>query len=253
MASLVEYQDLNPKYPAAAPTAALSDPECCDVQALDEIMRFEPLPTPPLSPEHITANPPHKESFDANPMSIDDHAEALLNEMLQCEQIVPFEEDNFSVNNSQNCFSSNSVMDIMPNIGADLLIQDCMWNSDAYEPRNLFGNVNGIYTPAPSPPPPTAKNGQDEQSLKDDIAEERIVKVMESSNVQQECISPCDIFPAYLLVTGPLGEKLTIDMKGSENPKEHHQKISSGGSNKSVNSRIHSQATSSESGKPGNV
>ena len=240
MASLVEFQDLNQTYKTAQ-TGLLQDPECCDVHTLDEIMGFEPLPTPPLSPEPVASGPPSK----AEPVSVDDHAEALLNEMLQCEQITSFDDDEFSVD-SQNSFSSSSAVELIADIGADLLIQDCMWNSHAYEPRHLFGNVNGIYTPAPSPPPPTAKVTEDEPSSKDYKSEETKEESMEqSSDVQSECISPCDIFPTCLLVAGPQGEN---PKPGTKESKVHHKTTSGNSDDSSDTGRTHPQATSSESG-----
>lgn len=248
MASLVEFQDLTQTYQTAQ-TGLLQDPECCDVHALDEIMGFEPLPTPPLSPEPVASGPPSK----AEPVSVDDHAEALLNEMLQCEQITSFDDDEFSVD-SQNSYSSCSAVELIADIGADLLIQDCMWNSHAYEPRNLFGNVNGMYTPAPSPPPPTAKTTEDDEpSSKDDTSAETTEETMEeSSDVQSECISPCDIFPTCLLVAGPQGENLKPGANESEKPKVH-RKTTSGSSSKRMSvvssgtGRTHPQASSSSS------
>ncbi len=240
MASLVEMQDLTQ---VSVTSSLLAD---SDVHAL-VMSGFQsvPLPTPPLSPEHIDSSPPCLSYVvDQVENSIEDQrAEALLDHILKCEQIqIPTFDVTGSFTSSQTPFGTSPVSDdvlVCADRGVELLIQDCMWNSHAYEPRSIIGNVNGVYTPAPSPPPTSdqAKEADEpedseecSESGSNDINDEADV-----DDVQSECISPCDIFPTYTIVTDKEGTK--------ETPKP-------GSNTSSVQSEAsrHPQAMSSESG-----
>lgn len=211
MASLVEMQDLTQE----TASSFLQD----SVHAI--ITDFDPvhmqLPTPPLSPEHIDPNSPSSLKLSVEPEAgmEDQHAEALLDHMLECEQIPTFDEAESYTDSQGSYASSLDSTDILipTDLGAKLLlIQDCMWGGHTYEPRSL-GNINGVYTPAPSPPP-MATDKMDNEDPKEIVVEEQFDTLnkdtMEDSpDVQSECISPCDIFPTYMLVTVKEGSKVT--------------------------------------------
>ena len=232
MASLVEMQELTEA--GAQSTYLQSSEDCCDVHALHTIMSgIQQIPTPPLSPESSSSS---SLPYPVEATNIEDeHAEALLDHMLECEQIPTFEvEDTDSYTDSQGSYASSpdaaSVL-ICTDAGAALLIEDCMWNSHAYEPRNLIGN--GVYTPAPSPPPiPTDKTNEEEvQDVPDESTDNEEKETMVQPSVQDDCISPCDIFPTYTLVAEKEGTKLPSKPRSNTSEQSdvvrHHQAVSS--------------------------
>ena len=243
MASLVEMKDMTQ---LGTQSTYLQDSEdCSDVHALRTIMHMsglQQIPTPPLSPE---SSPSSTLPYSVEANLEDQHAEALLDHMLQCEQIPTFEDadtytDSQSSYNSQSSFTSSPCPPgilICTDAGAALLIQDCMWNSHTYEPRNPIGN--GVYTPAPSPPPPATDNVVEEEV--EVTTEEAPVEIKEvaaqPSDAQEECISPCDIFPTYTLVAEKEGVKV------ASKPRSHTTEQSDW--------TRHPQAMSSESGEWG--
>ena len=213
MASLVEMKDMTQI--GTQSTYLQDSDDCSDVHALHTIMHMSGLqhiPTPPLSPE---SSPSSTLPYPVEANMEDQHAEALLDQMLQCEQIATFE-DADSYTDSQSSYNSSPCTPgilICTDAGAALLIQDCMWNSHTYEPRNPIGN--GVYTPAPSPPPPaTDKVIEEEVEVTTEEAPVEIKEVAaEPSDVQEECISPCDIFPTYTLVTEKEGVKMAPKLR----------------------------------------
>ena len=263
MASLVEFQDFNlPHHSVIMPTIP-------EMQTLEEIMAQDvvqpPLPTPPLSPDHMCPSPSSEGSHDLDSGDSMDITEALLNEMMQYEQLfVDMEDDNNSLFGSgQSSFF----------LKGNFLMQDCMWNSHTYKPRNTInlGGSSGLYTPAPSPPP---QNQAAEQSDQTEVEEEMptanndLSSESSSSSDQTDCISPNDVFPTYMLM--PKSDETV--KKSKSQPTRHtrqertrraieREQRSGRGERSSImtrrasastsgNSRIQPQAsTSSESGK----
>lgn len=122
--------------------------------------------TPPLSPDPETV----EEEGDSESAVAED---PLLNELLQCEQLLAYEEECSS--DSQNSQTT------------ELLVKDCMWNSESYAPRNSLSGT-GVYTPAPSPPPPPSP-----------IAKELVEAMVEvSQSLQPECVNPSSVFPVLI-------------------------------------------------------
>ena len=205
MASLVEFQDfnLNPHHSVMMPTIP-------EMQTLEEIMAqdvvsVEPLPTPPLSPDHdICCSSPSSESSSHHDHDLDSGdgleimAEALINEMISYEQLfVEAMDESGTGAQGSSSFS----------LEGHFLVQDCMWNSQAYQPRNTIGlGVEGVYTPAPSPPsqvPSSAEQNNQEEGEEEegeDASTPRNDASSDSSSTsdQTDCISPNDVFPTCM-------------------------------------------------------
>ena len=157
MASLVELDNF------AVNHADLMNSRFCEQLDYQSCASTHEFDTPPLSPSgSASPDPSVEESYDSDVLS----EETLLQELLQCEQLLALEEES----DSQNSLA----VDVETN-----LIQDCMWNSQIYEPRNPFGST-GVPTPAPSPPPP------EELQQSTQIA------------TATECISPSAVFPTLV-------------------------------------------------------
>lgn len=274
MASLVEFQDFNlnlPHHPVMMPTIP-------EMQTLEEIMAqdVEPLPTPPLTPEHMCSSPSSESSHDldsgdGSSSSSMDITEAMLNEMMQYEQlfVVDMDDENGFLSNNQSSFA----------LEGHFLVQDCMWNSHTYKPRNTISvGASGVYTPAPSPPPqPPPEAEQNDQADDDDDDGDGDVTLTPknepgsetSAGDQTECISPNDVFPTYMLMpekeetvkkTRPQQTRHTRQER-TRRAIEREQRSRRGERTSSImtrrssaitsgNSRIHPQASaSSESGK----
>ena len=191
MASLVEFQDFN------LPHHSVIMPTIHEMQTLEEIMAqdvVQPLPTPPLSPDHMCPSPSSESSHDLDSGDSMDITEALLNEMMQYEQLfVDMEDDHSLFGNGQTSFS----------LEGNFLVQDCMWNSHTYKPRNTINlGASGLYTPAPSPPPPQlpAAEQSDQAEAEDELptANNDLSSESSSSSDQTDCISPNDVFPMLL-------------------------------------------------------
>lgn len=263
MASLVEFQDFN----LNLPHHSVIMPTIPEMQTLEEIMAqdVEPLPTPPLSPEHMCPSPSSESSHDLDSADNMDITEALLNEMMQYEQLlvdVDVDENGIFAN-GQSIFA----------LEGNFLVQDCMWNSHSYKPRNIISvGTSGLFTPAPSPPPtqqlPAAEEndqaeGEDEiQTLKEEMSSES------SSSDQTDCISPNDVFPSVLMPKDETTKKTKQQptrhtrQERTRRAMEREQRSSRGGertssiitrrasANTNGNSRVQPQASaSSESGK----
>lgn len=191
----------------------------CDVRTLEEIWKkFDPLPTPPLSPEHDEASPRADEEegyqcYDSDGVSED----PLLGELLQCEQLLAYEEEYLS------CDSQKS----QPDFQASLINQDCLLSqSKTYEPRSSLSSTSGssssgMYTPAPSPPP---------QATGSDVAD----------NPSADCISPTAVFP-------------TITSSKPEHSLRKERPLRRSTVTSSGNVRLQPQALASESGERGSA
>jgi len=236
MASIVDIQDLTK---LTAQSTLLQPPDSTILDSISIISGFQP--TPPLSPEHESATTISLQPIILAESHIEDQtAEALLDEMLKCEQIpsvtIPCFEATEDFTDSQGSFSSsNDPTECL--LDPNLLLNDCcklMWNSHAYEPRSLIG---GPYTPAPSPPPDkTSEEPKSPVELVESVEPEELEELPEQPE-ESECISPCDIFPTYSIVgeKGPVKTQLkraTTNSVFNESPR-------------------HSRATSSESGMSG--
>lgn len=291
MASLVEFQDFNLNH--LPPHHSVMMPTIPEMQTLEEIMaqdvNVEPLPTPPLSPDHDICCPSPSSESSSHDLDSGDGmeimAEALLNEMMSYEQLfveAMDEENGIAAGGSQGPSFS---------LEGHFLVQDCMWNSHTYQPRNTISlGANGIYTPAPSPPPqiPSAEQHQEEGEEEEEEEEDAPTPRNEASSDgsasdQTDCISPNDVFPTCMVLPtlkaeededGAVGEPATITKKVKVQPVRHtrqerarramerEQRSGRGGertssimtrrasANTSGNSRIQPQASaSSESGK----
>ena len=169
-------------------------------------------------------------------------------------------ENIFTDSQSTYCSDSSDILDIDPAIltNPQALLQDCMWNCEAYEPRHSIG-CNGIYTPAPSPPPEAKEAMEEDGEEGEQIATFGVDKTGEGA---AECISPNEV----LVFTGTVecatagkeeqssntatattancqDRKMNGDTrKTSLSYRRSISSVSSG------SSRIHPQAASSESG-----
>lgn len=209
MASLVEFQDFNLNH--LTPHHSVMMPTIPEMQTLEEIMAqdvvsVEPLPTPPLSPDHDICCPsPSSESSSHHDHDLDSGdgleimAEALINEMISYEQLFAeaMDESGTGVQGSSS-FS----------LEGHFLVQDCMWNSHTYQPRNTIGlGVEGVYTPAPSPTASQVQSaeqnnqeeGEDEEEGEDASTPRNDTSSDSSSTSDQtDCISPNDVFPTCM-------------------------------------------------------
>ena len=277
MASLVEFQDFNLNH--LPPHHSVMMPTIPEMQTLEEIMAqdvsVEPLPTPPLSPDHniCCPSPSSESSHDLDSGDSMDITEALLNEMMSYEQLFvdAMDEENGTTGQQGSSFS----------LEGHFLVQDCMWNSHMYQPRNT---INGVYTPAPSPPPQIPSAEQNDQEEGEDDEEEDAptprndVSSESSASDQADCISPNDVFPTCMVMptkkaeegvtAGEQTKKVKMQpvrhtrQERARRAMEREQRSSRGGgertssvmtrrasANTSGNSRIQPQAsTSSESG-----
>ena len=175
--------------PADVESSRLQEQIECDVRTLEEIMlkRLGPLPTPPLSPERndkpatTAADEPRPVVYAATEDFCTSESDvALLNDI----QLLMALED--------ECVSSDSQTSV--DLEEKLISQDCMWGSVSYEPRCSASTSDGIYTPAPSPPP-VARGSDSGGSTLESMEEE---SSSSEDNSQQECISPQDVFPVLL-------------------------------------------------------
>lgn len=178
MASLVEFQDFNLNL---SHHSMMMSP-IPEMQTLEEIMAqdviAEPLPTPPLSPEHVCPSPTSESSHDLDSGDSMDITEALLNDMMMYEQL-------FVEMNEQSSSLS---------LEGHFLVQDCMWNSHTYQPRNT---ISGMYTPAASPTLSAEEDDQDEGE--DDDAPTPKSSESSVAGEQTDCISPNDVLPTRVV------------------------------------------------------
>lgn len=133
MASLVEFQEF--KHSVFADT--------CDLQAFEDLLGGMELPTPPLSPDHAEGT--DSTQLSTHPEDID-IGETILQQMMASEDVLFDSQGTYGSDSSDGIDIESSLLN------PQALLQDCMWNCDAYEPRHSISS-NGIYTPAPSPPP----------------------------------------------------------------------------------------------------
>lgn len=259
MASLVEFQDIN----LNLPHHSVIMPTIPEMQTLEDIMAqdVEPLPTPPLSPDHMCPSPSSESSRDLDSADSMDITEALLNEMMQYEQLfMDVEDDNGLFGNSgQSTFA----------LEGNFLVQDCMWNSHSYKPRNISVGASGLCTPAPSPPPQPPPTEQSDQAEGEDESPtpKNDVDSESSSGDQTDCISPNDVFPTVMMAKDEAVKKTKQQptrhtrQERTRRAIEREQRSCRGertssimtrraSANTSGNSRVQPQAsTSSESGK----
>lgn len=207
------------------------------------------LPTPPLSPDHAEAGD-RSQLTDTTQEELD-VGESILQQMMESSEEMPFD--------SQGSYGSDSsaddVLDIDPNIliaSNHALLQDCMWNCDAYEPRHSIG----IYTPAPSPPP-KCKEAAIEEEEEEQVFEGSKCKKQEGGEQLEEddeCISPNEVLVLLTAEaesakeddeqTGVCEEEMAIDREMRKPVLGYRRSMSSS------NARLHPQATtSSESGE----
>lgn len=201
------------------------------------------LPTPPLSPDHAEgADRSHLTDTTQEDLDV---GESILQQMMASSDDVPF--------NSQSSYGSDSSEDIL-NIDPNVLLagnpqalllqdQDCMWSCNSYEPRHSIG-CNGVYTPAPSPPPQGKEAAMEEEEEEEQVFEVSKCKKLEG----EECISPNEVL---VLMTAKaaeeeelIEEEITMDREPRKPVLSYRRVMSSG------NARLHPQATaSSESGE----
>jgi hypothetical protein len=217
-------------------------PTIPEMQTLEEIMAqdvsVEPLPTPPLSPDHDICCPsPSSESSSRDLDSGDGleiMAEALLNEMMSYEQLFAEAMD------GESSIAGASGQGSSFSLEGHFLVQDCMWNSHTYQPRNTIGlGVDGVYTPAPSPTTPQVpsadQNNQEEgeeEEEGEDASTPRNDASSDSSSAsdQTDCISPNDVFPTCMVMPtlnteededAAVGEPTTATKKVKVQPVRH--------------------------------
>jgi hypothetical protein len=97
------------------------------IQALEDLLGE--LPTPPLSPDH--ADGMDRSQLSETTTQEVDVGESILHQMMaSSEELLAFDSQTSSS-------SSEDLLNIDPNIllsSPQALLQDCMWNCDAYEP-----------------------------------------------------------------------------------------------------------------------
>ena len=212
MVSLVEFQDFQLNLPHHPVVVMPTIPE---MQTLEEIMAQDvgSLPTPPLSPDHVCDSPSSESSHTLDSADSMDITEALLNEMMQYEQLFVDVDDADTANvfggNGQSSFS----------LEGNFLVQDCWWNSHTYKPRNTINigasgpltldsmpldavnmAASALYTPASTPPPQAEEELNDQAEIEDDAPTPKNDTSSESSSGDQtDCIIPNDVFPTDLL------------------------------------------------------
>ena len=209
MASLVEFQDFNLNH--LPPHHSVMMPTIPEMQTLEEIMaqdvNVEPLPTPPLSPDHDICCPSPSSESSSHDLDSGDGmeimAEALLNEMMSYEQLFTEGTD------EESSGIAGGAQGPAFSLEGHFLVQDCMWNSHTYQPRNTISlGANGVYTPAPSPPPQmlsaAERNGQeegeDEEEEEDAPTPRNNAGSDSSASDQTDCISPNDVFPTCMVM-----------------------------------------------------
>ncbi len=177
MASYLEFQDFAVNSVCGSKLLA---EQLVDVQTLganiEEI--WQKFDTPPLSPERDSDEGSSSASSESGSLETreDDFEcqekdQKLLDELLACHQLLSA---NYS-GNEEWSGTSFTVADF-PQLQSNLLIQDCMWNSQMYEPRHQ------ICTPAPSPPPSPQKLSTVEPEMEE-------VEVP-----QADCVGPAAVF-----------------------------------------------------------
>lgn len=208
MASLVEFQDFNLNH--LPPHHSVMMPTIPEMQTLEEIMaqdvNVEPLPTPPLSPDHDICCPSPSSESSSHDLDSGDGmeimAEALLNEMMSYEQLFTEATD------EESGGIAGGAQGPAFSLEGHFLVQDCMWNSHTYQPRNTISlGANGVYTPAPSPPPQmlsaaernSQEEGEDEEE-EDAPTPRNNASSDGSASDQTDCISPNDVFPTCMVM-----------------------------------------------------
>lgn len=123
------------------------------VPTMDIWKKFELLPTPPRSPSRTTCpSPIHIDSS-----SVADTLQIVSQILDDDESLPPVQSDKSSLTNSANLKSK--------------LIQDCMWNSLAYDDLKVLSCPDDLYdTPCSTPPPPV-------------------------EYVSSDCVDPTTVFP----------------------------------------------------------
>ena len=239
MASLVEFQDFKLNQHQMTMFQDTSD-----LQAFEDLLGRMELPTPPLSPDHEeNAAAPATNSSQLLSQSNLDIGETILQQMMASEDLI-FD--------SQSTYGSDSsdIFETDPSIlsSGQALLQDCMWNGEAYEPRHSI-STNGIYTPAPSPPPAESKDSIEEE----EDEEERVSTCSKSKeNDQAECISPTEVF-TFVTASDLTAKEHQVTNTNGRMERETHKSSCLGHrrnvSSTYMNSRVHPQATTSESGR----
>lgn len=176
MTSLMQFQEfkLNQQSPI------FSDSN--DLQVFEDLLGGMELPTPPLSPDHADSNMTSEGTVSDNTQLTKTHTDLDVGETI-LQQMMVSEDLYFD---SQETYGSDSsdVLDIDSSVllcaNPQPIIQDRMWNSDDYEPRHSI-NCNGIYTPAPSPPP-EAKEPVEEDNEEEETENVSRGNVSKSSN-----------------------------------------------------------------------
>ena len=184
------------------------------------------LPTPPLSPDHAEgADRSHLTDTTQEDLDV---GESVLQQMMASSDDVPF--------NSQSSYGSDSSEDINidPNFllagnpGQALLLEDCMWSCNSYEPRHSIG----CYTPAPSPPPQGKEQAMEEEEEEEPVFDDSKLVLMTTKAAEEPGEEE------------PLEEEVSVDREPPK-PILNYRRIMSSG-----NARLHPQATaSSESGE----
>ena len=213
MASLVEFQDYA-NLVCSKLTEQL-DPNTLGVN-IEEIWRN--FDTPPHSPDRASSCGSVVDQEEGNSYDSDSQSERLLDELIACQRLLARDDDWPSCDSQQS--SGSQSIETLP----ELLIQDCMWNCERYEPRNQFSSPS---TPVPSPPPSPP------------LAEE------EPTITKPDYISPSAVFPALVPKKEPVEENLKTE-KQKEKIKMERKDIATAG-----NARVQPQAHSSESGMGG--
>ncbi len=195
---------------------------------------WQKLDTPPLSPEHDSDGGSSPSSSDSGSQETsEDDSESqekdqkLLDELLACHQLL-------SGYSSDEDWSTNTfTLPDFPRLQSNLLIQDCMWNSQMYEPRNQLS------TPVPSPPPSPQSPAPAELGLEE-------VEVVP----QADCVEPSAVF-----LIPPDSQAKDLPEQDSEKPQENVEMPAREKERRSVtvtvsSARIQPQATApSESGE----
>ena len=220
--------------------------DASELQVFEDLLGAMELPTPPLSPDHAEEALSTDSSHQTEETELD-VGETILEKMIDSENMV-FD--------SQSTHCSEDMLDVDPMLlsNPQALLQDCMWSCGDYEPRHSLGYTNGVYTPAPSPSPEAKQALEEDSEEAETIATFGVDKSAEEEPA--ECISPNEVlvFTGTVECTTPGAQSKTAAEEGQQEPTVNTRKASlsyrrSVSSVSSGSSRLHPQATSSESGE----
>lgn len=214
--------------------------DSCDLQDLLEGLE---MPTPPHSPDADETPNCSPQLTNSTQTGNIDLGETILQQMLAYEDL----------NNLELYGSDDPLINVDPGV-PQALLQDCMWSSNEYEPRHSL-SFNGVYTPAPSPPPQIKALMEDEETSTTPVT--TASETAAAASDPSKPISPKEVFKCVVAPNEVNEEEIAscrntrpckMERGGGEPVarKANHRKTYSMSNGCS---RVHPQASSSESGE----